>query len=153
MADEITVNVSARLRKSQGSTELIGRPYSHVNLIDMTGRKGPTPGALSVPIGGVAVDLSELTTPGFCWLEHQGLLSGDADDNDYCEVGVRDVDNNLFFPLLELLPGMRWPLYLSRNLLEEFVGTGTATTGPTNQLFLKSGSSNTLVVSVEAYEK
>lgn len=152
MANEITVQFVAQLRKSEGSNELLGRPYQASFQIDMTGKKGPTPGALSVPAGGVAVSLAQLTTPGFCWVEHQGRLSGTADDGDTLMVGIRDPGTNVFYPMLELQPGWRWPLYLSRNILEEFAGTGTGTTAPGNELYLKPGSGNTLVASVEAFE-
>jgi hypothetical protein len=112
---------------------------------DVTGRKGPTPGAITAPVGGKAVDLGELITPGLCRLMN-------VDSTNYVEVGIWDPGTDVFYPLVELLPGESFVIRLSRNIQEEYVGTGTGTTGPGNRLFVKANFADCVVL-VEAFEK
>ena len=109
---------------------------------DMVGNKGPLPGAILVPLAGVDVDLAQLTQPGWCCLHHQGLASGGSLGDDpsiyYVEVGIKDAAASLFYPLLELQPGWKLPVYPSRNLLEVYNATGTGTGPAVNTLHLIS---------------
>lgn len=132
---------------SAGSRTLLqytSRPGAFV--ADVTGTKGPTPGAIRVPTGGVAADMSQLATPGFCWLMN-------LDETNYVEYGIRDPGANIFYPLGELGPGEISLFKLSRNLLEEyFGGTGTGTTSPGNQFWFKANTA-ACNVRVEAFER
>ena len=98
---------------------------------DVTGTFGPTPGTLAVPATGVAVALTGITDPGWCWVHNQ-------DTTNNIQIGIRDADSALFYPLLELKPGWRLPIPLSPDLFEEYQGTGTGTGSPTNQLWLRA---------------
>ena len=110
----------------------------------MVGRKGPTPGALTIPVGGKVIPLTELRTPGFCRVQNQ-------DTTNYVELGLYNPGLGLFFPFMELQPGESFVFRFSRNMLEEYVGTGTGTTGPDNRLFAKANGA-AVVMLIEAFE-
>ena len=141
MANEVTIVSSLRIVTGN----LIYQSQPTAFSAAMTGSKGPTPGAISVPIGGVAVTFGELITPGFCRLMN-------LDATNYVEYGIRDPGINVFYPLGEILPGESFILRLSRNLLEEYTGTGTGTTSTGNQFWLKANTATCYIV-VEAFEK
>lgn len=148
MSSEATVRVSLTIIKTsaEGSIPLLdysSRPAAFN--VDVTGTKGPTPGAFSVDTLGVDCDLSELTTPGLCRIMNQ-------DETNYVEFGIFDPQTNVFYPLGEVGPGESYVLKLSRNILEEYSGTGTGTTGPTNTLRFKANTAEVNVL-VEAFEK
>jgi hypothetical protein len=145
MANEATVRVSLQIRKTSGSLtvlEWLNRPGAFQ--ADVTGTKGPTPGALTIPVGGKVISLEELGTPGLCHLRN-------CDATNYVEWGVYDVDQDRFYPVGELLPGEGYVLRLSRNIQEEYEGTGTGTSGPTSRLFMKANTADVVVV-VSAFE-
>lgn len=146
MANEVTVVLSLNIRKDA----LQENPQPTSYQFDMSGTVGPTPGVVTVPTTGAAVDLAELTTPGPCWLVN-------LDPTNYVEYGIRDPGANIFYPLGELQPwdsagGKPQYVYLSRNLLEEYTGTGTGTTPPGNQLWLKANKASCKVV-VKAFDR
>lgn len=146
MASEAQVRTSLTIRKlsTDGSVVLIDRRYSHGYSADVTGTKGPSPGSLTIPTGGKRVYF-DLTTPGLCVFKN-------LDGTNYVTVGVLDPDTNRFYPFLELLPGEEYVVRLSRDLAEEYIGTGTGTTSPGNPLFMKANTAD-VVVSVDAFEK
>lgn len=129
MANEATVRASLAIRT--GNLNYQSQPASFQ--ADVAGVKGPTPGALSVSPRGTIVDLSQLTTPGLCRVQN-------LSESDYFELGVYDVETDVFYPLLEFLPGESFVMRLSRNLGEEYVGTGTGTTAATNRLMGKANT-------------
>lgn len=129
MANEISVQSS--LRVTADNVQWNGRPVSFQ--ADMTGRIGPTPGSVIVPTAGVEISLAQLTQPGMVQFTNQ-------DETNYVEVGIREPATGYFYPFLELLPGESYVMRFSRNLLEEYQGTGTATSAPTNQLWAKANS-------------
>lgn len=143
MADEATIRCSLHVVK--GSLVYQSNPTGF--RADVNGAKGPTPGAIAVPLTGVAVSFSELTTPGLC-----RLMNLEAAGGNYFEFGIRDPGLNVFYPLGEVLPGESYVLRLTRNLLEEYSGTGTGTTTPGNQFWLKANGA-ALTALVEAFEK
>lgn len=145
MASEGRLNVSLSLRKLSGSTVLLNYTRSASFTFDVTGTKGPSPGSFSVGIGGKVVDLQELGTPGWCWLTNM-------DSTNYVTVGIWDPGTDVYYPMLELLPGKSYPVHLYRHIQEEYTGTGTGTTGPGNFLFMKAVG-GTVTVSVEAFDK
>lgn len=113
-------------------------------IADVTGSKGPTPGALAISQTGTDILFSELTTPGFCKLTNQ-------DGTNYVEVGIRDPLVG-FYPLMEIGPGESYVVKLTRNLGEQYTGTGTGTTSPVNFLHaVANGASLSLLV--EAFER
>lgn len=137
MAGEINVSGNLTVNKRDASTTqlqpVISKTYQGQFRADMTGQKGPTPGALAVTAlggGGTQVNFTALTTPGFCWVEHQGRVDGSASQSgDYIMMGMYDPVTRKFYPMLEWLPGMRLPLLLSRHLQETFLGPGTGSAG------------------------
>ena len=112
----------------------------------MSGQKGPTPGAVTALTTGTIVNLGELVVPGFV-----RLASLDDDTDNYVEWGIYDPQTNVFYPLGELGAGEVCVFKFSRNLLEEYIGTGTGTTGPTNQFMVKAAAASADVL-VEAFE-
>src|SRR5690606_17839367 len=121
MANEATITCSLRILK--GSLDYVSRPEQF--RADVSVAKGSTPGNQTIPVGGKSIDLSELTTPGFCRIMN-------LDETNYVEFGTYDPDTDVFYPLLEIGPGESYIYKLSRNLNEEYSGTGTGTTGPSN---------------------
>lgn len=143
MSDEFRLQVSLQARS--GNLDYRSSPTSFSADLEATEAKGPTPGAIRVPAGGVAVSFSELTTPGFVILQN-------LDDTNYVEYGIRDPGTGVFYPLGELMSGEINLLRLSRNLLEEYTNTGTGTTSPGNQFWLKASVDPCTVV-VSAFER
>jgi hypothetical protein len=137
MAGEVNVSGNLTINKRDSSTTqtqpLISKTYQGNLRADMAGAKGPTPGAINVPVmgsGGVQVDFSALTTPGWCWVEHQGRADGSAsEDGDHVMMGMYDPVTDKFWPMLEWVPGLRLPLLLSRHIQQTFLGPGTGSAG------------------------
>ena len=120
MANEIAVTASLQVRKD--GLQYISRPQSGV--VDMTTGSGPTPGVVAVTDDGVDINLSALTTPGWC---HMYNLSEDY----YVDVGIWEPDTT-FYPVLRLdVADSRGAkpcvLRLSPHLGQQFSGTGTGT--------------------------
>lgn len=135
MANEARVTSSLYLRKASATglvlLEYQSRPSSFQ--ADVSGTKGPSPGAVTVARTGTTIDLSQLTTPGFCVIQN-------LDATYMFEYGIFDPSINSFFPLGECGPGEVYTIKLSRNLLREYPspGTGTGTTGEVNELRAKA---------------
>ncbi len=127
MANEIQIRVSLQVKK--GVVDFQSRPTAFSADIEADVLLGPTPGAINIPIGGAAVDLSSLGTPGWCWIQNQ-------DEEVSVEIGVHNGTD--FYPLLELGPGECVPLPLSRHLNARETVTGTGTVGTEiNDLWIK----------------
>ena len=111
---------------------------------DVTGIKGPTPGALAVSVTGTNVDLSQLTTPGWCKITNLSTVN-------FVEWGIYDPETTKFYPVGEI-PAGKWTVFkFSRNFAWEY-GVGTGTSGAeTNVLRLRADTA-ACNVSVEAYE-
>lgn len=143
MANEISMSLSCSIQKRVGNVLVVNEKWSESYRADLEGQRGPSPGLVSATLIGVAVDLSKLTTPGFCKLFNQGSGDQTTDQTCYVEVGIYDQTAavNRFYPLLELYPGECQIVRLSRFLGQEF-GTalsGTATSlGTDNKLFVKA---------------
>lgn len=134
MSKEATVRVGLTVRKldsTDATIILLDFNQSAAFQADVTGTFGPTPGTVAVPAEGVSIPLTGITDPGWCWIHNQSASAN-------LQVGVKDPDSALFYPLLELKPGWRLPVPLSGDLYEQYEGTGTGTGGPTNQLFLRA---------------
>ena len=143
MADEADVRISVNIE----GDNLKYRSHPTGFRADVTGRKGPTPGAVAVTLLGVNIDLSQLTTPGLCVIKN---LAAD-DTTDYVTVGIYDTSAGRYYPVVELLPGEMYAYRLSRNLGHEISGTASGTvSGSRLQLRSHVGTVN---VSVEAFEK
>jgi hypothetical protein len=102
--------------------------------VDLTGSfAGPAPGTILVPLAGVDVDLSLFTTPGLAYLYN-------LDTANFVEVGIKEPATGFFYPFLEIGPLEGYPIKLSRNLGEEYTGTGTGTSAATNTLHAKANT-------------
>lgn len=146
MADEITIRGSLTVRKVSNSVTLIDERINEAYTDTMDGTKGPTPGYLLIPVGGKVISFVELTTPGWCVIHN-------CDEENYVEWGIYDPQTDLFYPVGEIGPGQSaGPFELSRNLAEEYVSTGTGTSGPTNQFFMKANTADVGVI-IKAFEK
>lgn len=138
MANEASINSGFSIIKKSGSITQINHTTQPSSFrATVTGAKGPTPGAIDVTTSGIEVDLTELTTPGFCRLMNQ-------DATNFVTYGVIDIDGSTFHELGELGPGESYVLKLSR-LIGKTVGTAD------EGLFLKADTA-TCVVLVEAFE-
>lgn len=107
--------------------------------------KGPTPGFVSASVAGTDVDLSKLTTPGWCFIQNQ-------DPTNFITVGIWDPSGGgTFFPLIEVEPSTHTVLKLSRYLQEELSGTGThATSGKTLRVKADTAACRTIFDVFEA---
>lgn len=140
MANEATIQSSLAITKDNLSYRTAAASFR----ADVTGTKGPSPGAITVSVSGTDVDLSQLTRPGLCYLKN-------LDSTNYVTVGMRDPDTGSFQPMLKLLPGEGFVLRLAGELLSnELTGTGTATGNSTLRIRAYSAS---CVVLVEAFEE
>ena len=138
MSDEATLLVSLQIKNGN----LDYRSYPTSFTADVTGKKGPVPGAITAPTSGVSVSLAELTTPGLCRIAN-------LDETNYVTVGILDPDGD-FYPLMEVLPGEFYTLRLSRALGQSWgVGTATTDSGCTLHIQADTASCNVLV---EAFE-
>lgn len=142
MASEIQVRMSLLIRK--GNLQFQSQPTQFIANMDGD-PKGPSPGAITVPITNKLVYFEHLTTPGVCVLRN-------VDATNYVEYGVFDPQTNVFYPLGEILPGESYILRLSRNFGEQYSGSGTGTTTPENYFCLKANGGS-CIVQVEAFEK
>lgn len=147
MADEATITSGLRILKRDANNVIIldypnktGQTFS----VDVTGTKGPTPGALTIPTGGKVVSLEELVTPGLYRFTNM-------DSASVIEYGIYLPDFDLFVPWGEMLPGETYVGRFSRNLLEDYPGTGTGTDAAHNRVFMKSYPSDA-VCNIEAFE-
>ncbi len=148
MADEARVVSSLSIRKTSSTGVVIldyqSRPTSFQ--ADVSGRKGPVPGAVRVETSpGTNINFSELTQPALCRI-------GNLDLTNFLTVGIWDQDNSTFFPLMEILPEENYVIRLSRYLRQEF-GTGTGTHPQGSGHFLRLvADTAALNALVEAFE-
>lgn len=140
MSNEAQIQSSLVIRR--GSL-LYGRP--RMFQADVSATKGPTPGYVLVSTEGTDIEFTELTTPGLVRIQN-------VDTTNYVEYGIFDPQTNVFYPLGELLPGEEYVLRFSRNLQEEYVGTGTGTSAPTNTFRMKANGAP-CGVQIDAFEK
>lgn len=140
MANEATLQISLQIKKN--SLEYQCRPTSYK--ADVSGQKGPVPGAFTVTTYGTDLDLAELTTPGLCRIQN-------LDETNYVEWGIYDPVTDAFYPLGEILATESYVIRFSRNVQEQYEGTGTGTTTPTKRVRFKANTANVNVL-VEAFE-
>ena len=145
MADEARITSGLTVNRRDGTVTQLARRYSGGFAADAS--RGPAPGLVSVSTSGTDVSLAGLTSPGACWLENQ-------DATNYVDVGVYEPATGVFYPLLELPPGARYAVVLSRNVGEQWAGsvTGTGTDAANNTLRLRANGAACDVV-VEAYDR
>jgi hypothetical protein len=140
MADEATI--FAGLQIINGDWHVPAGVTNYTD--DVSGIKGPVPGAIAVPVTGVNVDLSELTTPGWCKIYN-------LDTTNYVEYGGFDASTETFYPVGEI-PAGKWIVFkLSRHLGSEYGTVGTAAGASGNYLRLRSPA-GVGKAAVEAYE-
>jgi hypothetical protein len=147
MSNEIQVRRSLRI--SNGAMQYT-QPCASAYTFDQVLVGGPTPGLVLVTIKGVAVDLSRLTLPG-------EILLVNLDPTNFVEFGIYSPITLEFYPLGELRPNDPPASFrLSRNVAEQYYGSGTGTSGggETNQLMLKAnGPTGTICkVIADAFE-
>lgn len=145
MSREVSVNCSLTVVKRSGSLVLINEKRGATFTDDLlaTTAKGPTPGAFSVPTTGVDVALSQLDSPGWCWIANLGSTYT-------IEYGIHD--GAVFHPFGELPPGCGHPFKFSTNLGQEHVAAGTGTSGDVNTFHMKTYG-GTSVGYVGAFER
>src|SRR5574343_1992303 len=123
MADEATIYSGLQIIKGDRNVPMGVPSFTD----DVSGTNGPTPGAIAVPVTGVNVDLSVLTTPGWCKITN-------LDATNYVEYGGFDASAEIFIPLGEIPVG-GWTVFkLSRHLGSEYGTVGTAAGASGNYL-------------------
>lgn len=126
MAREASISYQFNLKK--GNLSYSNRRSFRV---DVTGTIGPLPGGVTIPKTGRIIDFQGfIVEPGLCEVAN-------FDETYSFEVGIFDLQINVFYPLMEVGPGEWWPFKLTRNLLEQYNDTGTGTSSPENKLMLK----------------
>lgn len=130
---EVTIRNSLSI--DAGNLEYSSKPTNFTGSISSVNPKGPVPGALDVTTSGTDVDLSELTTPGYCRIMN-------LDATNYVTFGIWDGSD--FHPLGEILPGETYPIRLSRS-----IGLGVGTGYENLRLVADTA---TCIVVVEAFE-
>lgn len=105
MANEATIVNSLHIIK--GNLDYLTRP--HQFQADVSGTKGPVPGAIEAPAttDGVAIDLSELTTPGLCRIRN-------LDSTNYVEIGL--YISTTFYAIDQIKAGEHYIRRFSPNL-------------------------------------
>ena len=131
MSDEATIRQSLEIDNSG----LKYRTYPTQYKTDVSGAKGPTPGAITATVDGVNVSLSELTTPGLCEIRN-------LDQTNYVEVGLWDASISYFSPLMEIGPEEHQIIKLSRNFGKSYGETGTGTTDNDIQLRVRANTAS-----------
>ena len=146
MANEITVRIGLTVRKGNLNYQNPIKAYS----LTMTGTKGPSPSLLTIPSGGKVVSFAELATPGMIVITN----IDDSTSEKYVVYGMIDLDDtpDKFTPLGEIGPGEAHVFKLARSLRQEYVGTGTGTTGPSSFFFMK-GIGGDVPMQIDAFEK
>lgn len=143
MANEVQVRLSVNVRDNDGNLDWPSRPTAWSD--DMVGRKGPTPGAITVSSAdaGTDVNFSELVEPGICFLYN---VSSDF-DVDY---GPYDPDTDRWYPFWRLKPGKGAYMPFGPRFGQEVLTPGTGShSGMTLRMRAVGGDA---VVQVNAFE-
>lgn len=141
MSSEATVVVGLRINKDNLNYDSSSQGFS----ADILRGFGPTPGCIQVSTDGTDIDLDQLDTPGLCYLCN-------LDTVNFVEYGIWEPATSRFYPLGELLPGEQSILRLSRNIRQEYEGTGTGTSAPTNTFRFKANTTS-CSVRIEVFDK
>ena len=147
MGDQAQLNISLQISKDDATGIVNYRAYPTQFTADVDGAMGPTPGAFQASVFGTAVDLSELTSPGFCRISN-------LDPTNFVTWGIRDPDTDLFYPCGKILSGEFYVIRLSESLGQVWSGsgTGTGTAGSSNKTFTFYADTAACNVLVEAFE-
>jgi hypothetical protein len=140
MADEATIISSISLNK--GNLQYQSQPQSFT--ADVSGTKGPTPGAIAVSTTGTNVDLSQLTTPGLVRVLN-------LDEDHAVHYGPYDPETLRFYPVFKALPGESY-VHRFSDLLGDELLTGTGTGGASTVRLRMLAEVESCDVVVEAFE-
>lgn len=148
MSQEATITASLGISKIDATTNITQISYQSrpsAFKADVSGAKGPTPGAISATTNGTDIDFSQLTTPGLCRIMN-------LDVTNYITVGVWEPDTSKFYPVMELKPGETYVHRWSRSVKSEWSGTGTSVVDTNNTIRIKAANApcNVLVETFEA---
>ena len=127
MANEANIQLSLRINK--GTLVYQSQPTAFTD--DVTNQRGPTPGEILVSTGGTNVDLSQLSSPGWCFIMNM-------DDTDYVIGGIWEPDTSKFFPFFEVPPAKAVCFKLWRSLGTSYAGTGLTVDDTDQSLRLKA---------------
>lgn len=147
MADEVQIRQQVFIK----SGNLDHQPRQREWKADMTGAKGPTPGAITATYDGTDIDLSQLTDPG--WID---IYNQEPEDGGITvSWGVYDPETDRYYPVGKIAPGQgTGMLHLDELLQFEFdPATGTGTGNPTNRLRIKAKDGDEANILVQAFER
>lgn len=119
MSNEIQVRASLIVKK--GSKPIYQSP-SVAYLDNQSGDGGPFPGDLIITADGRDIYWTDLTTPGWTWLQNN---EDPATSDVYVTFGIYDPSIRKFYPIGELGPGQGIPFKFTRDLSKDFIGSGT----------------------------
>lgn len=131
MANEVTINLSLQIKKSDANIDYTPRPTQF--RCDMNGSRGQTPGEILVGIQGTEISLAHIASNNYGYIRLQN-----RDATNRIHYGIRDPDNNRFYPMGVLYPGEPVVWHMSSGILGEQGLTGTGTSGADNQLWAKA---------------
>lgn len=111
---------------------------------NVTATNGPTPSAVTIPVNGADINLSQLTAMGgLCFIMN-------LSSTNTVMVGIKDTLTGVFYPLMDLLPGESYPMRLSHDLQKQEAGTGTFS-GATARLHIKAVGAPCVVI-IDAFD-
>lgn len=139
MSSEAQIRSSIFINAQGNSAPLVYQSNPTAFNVDMSTNLAPTPGGLVCTVKGIYISLATIAgaglVPGLASFAHLG-----TDSANYITIGI---DNGIdFFPFMEMGPGERWNLKLSRSLLQQFAGSATATGLAAVQLYAKAATGN-----------
>jgi hypothetical protein len=122
MSNEASIQVGLRISKNDANGVLT---YASIGpngfTANVTGTKGPVPGAITASIYGTDVDFSQLTVPSWCEVYCMGPRYG-------FDLGIFDPNPGRFYPMMTLYPGEKTVFRIS-DLLGEYPGGSGSGTG------------------------
>lgn len=134
MADEIRVTTQLNVTNSP-----VNETRSDVSIITQVTKGAHSPGEVTVATTGTDISLSQVGIPGVCRVKN-------LDTTNFVEIGVKEPSTGFFYPMLEVGPGEGYVFKLSRNIRQEYTGTGTGTSAGTNTMHAKANTGACRVV-------
>lgn len=137
MANEVTIRASLQVKSG-----FLNFQSPNTGTTDSVAiAKGPCVSTITVETGGTLIDFSELTSPGWCFIQN-------LDQITTVDYGIYDTINETFFPIHELPPGMGLPVKFSFYLGESYdlVGTGTGTSALIHRVMFKARTNDAFVL-------
>lgn len=143
MSNEIRIQSSLQVKATASNLVYQSQPTAFN--INMSGSKGPTPGAINATMAGTVVNLSQLDTlGGVCRIMNLDLEAK-------ITIGIWNPSIGKFHPLMDVLAGESYVVRLSSELGAEY-GTGTGSVGDASDQLMVKAWTEPCNVLVEAFD-